>query len=95
MPCLIDRVSIFVTGAYSKVSSQTTSRLSHQIPVGDGLVPALAPAPTDGRHRTARPSACTASRPKTASNSSHRWRRFPARLFPPQIWDAHEGKSGQ
>ena len=88
MPCLIDRVSIFVTGAYSNVSSPTTSRHSHQIPVWAGLVPALAPSPTDGRHRTARPGACTASRPKTVNSASHRWRRFPARLFPPQIWDA-------
>ena len=86
--CLIDRVSIFVTGAYSNVSSPTTSRQSHQIPVCAGLVPALALSPTDARHRTAGPGACTASRPKTVIDSSHRWRRFPARLIPPQIWDA-------
>ena len=40
-------------GAQSKVSSQTTSRQSHQIPVGAGLVPALDPSPTDGLHPTA------------------------------------------
>ena len=34
-----------------------------------GLVPALPPSPTDGLHRTARPGACTASRPKTANNA--------------------------
>ena len=44
--------------------------------------------PNYGLHRTARPRACTASRTKTVNSSSHRWRRFPARLFPSQIWDA-------
>ena len=88
MPCLIDRVSLFVTGAYSNVSSQTTSRQSHQIPAGAGPVPALASAPTDGRHRTARPGPCTASRPKTVCKASHRLHCFSARLFPPQIWVA-------
>jgi len=88
MPCLIDRVSIFVTGAYSNVSSQTTSRQSHQSPAGAGPVPSLAPAPTDGLHRTARTGSCTASHPKTLYNASRCWRRFPARLFPHQIWDA-------
>ena len=51
-------------------------------------VPALAPAPTDGLHRTTRPGACTASRPNTVNSASHRWHCLPARLFPPQIWDA-------
>ena len=87
--CLIDRVSILVTGAYSNVSSQTTSRQSHPIPAGAGLVPAFASAPTGGLRRTARPGACTAPRPKTVYNANHRWRRFPCRLFPPQIWYAH------
>ena len=86
--CLADLVSTLVTRAQSKVFSQTTSRQSHQIQVGAGLVPALEPSPTDGRHRTAGPGACTASRQKTMNNSSHRWHRFPARLFPPQIWNA-------
>ncbi|MDE0197423.1 MAG: hypothetical protein OXK78_04455, partial [Caldilineaceae bacterium] len=71
---LADRVSTLVTSAKWKVSSQTTSRQSLQIPLGTGLVPALAPSPTDGRHRTARPGACTASRQKKAYKSSHRWR---------------------
>ncbi|MCY4081713.1 MAG: hypothetical protein OXF54_15825, partial [Caldilineaceae bacterium] len=71
--CLIDRVSLFVTGAYSKVSSQTTSRQSHQIPTGAGHVNALAHSPTDGLHRTARPGSCTASRQKTVNYASHRW----------------------
>ncbi len=63
MPCLIDRVSIFVTGAYSKVSSQTTSRQAHQIPAGAGLVPALTPSPTDGpHHRKARRLHCVSPR---------------------------------
>ncbi|MCZ0940982.1 MAG: hypothetical protein OXJ55_20245, partial [Caldilineaceae bacterium] len=87
--CLPDRVSIFETGALSKVSSPTGSRQSHQIPVGAGLVPSLAPAPTEERRRTARPGARTASRPKTVNNPGRRWHGFPARLFPPQIWDAH------
>ncbi len=94
MPCLIDRVSIFVTGAYSNVSSPTTSRQSHQVPLRAGLVPALTPSPTDRLHSTARPAACTASRPKTVNNPGHRWRRFPARLFTPPIWDASFSNTG-
>ena len=57
----------------SKELSQTTSRQSHEIPAGAGLVPALAPSQTDGLHRTARPEACTASRPKTVNNAGHGW----------------------
>ncbi len=85
MPCLIDRVPTFVTGAYSNVSSPTTSRQSHQVPLRAGLVPALAPAPTDGLHRTAGPGACTASRSKTVNNAIHRWHDSHARLPRPQI----------
>ena len=86
-------VSKFVAGPQSKVSSPTTSRQSHQIPVGAGPVPALA-RPTEGRHPTARPGACTVSRPKTVNNASHRSHRFPASLFLPQIRDAPNNQNG-
>ena len=39
--CLIDLVSIFVTGAQSKELRQTTSRQSHPVPAGAGTRPAL------------------------------------------------------
>ena len=65
------------TGAQPKEFRQTTSPQSHVFPVGAGLVPALAPSPTDGLHPTARPGACTASRPKTVNTSSHRSHEFP------------------
>ncbi|MDE0464359.1 MAG: hypothetical protein OXH93_18200, partial [Caldilineaceae bacterium] len=75
--CLIDLVSILVTGAYSNVSSQTTSRQSHQNPLRAGIVPAPAPAPTVGLHRTARFGPRTAFRPKDG-----RQRQPPLALIP-------------
>ena len=75
--CLADLVSILVTGAQSKVSSQTTSR---QSPADSN--PALSP----------RPRACPAFLQKPINDFSHRWHGFPARLFPPQNRDALGGK---
>ena len=40
--CLVDLVPTFATGVQSKVFRQTTSRQFYQVPVGAGLVPALA-----------------------------------------------------
>ena len=56
------------------------------------------PVPSDPRrclpshprltNSTVRPGTRTASRQKAVNRSRHRWHRFPARLFPPQIRDA-------
>ncbi|MCY3901274.1 MAG: hypothetical protein OXF86_22045, partial [Caldilineaceae bacterium] len=46
--CLADLVSISVIGLQSKEFRQTTSRQSHQLSVGAGLVPALAHHPIYG-----------------------------------------------
>ena len=84
---LVDLVSISVTGLQSKEFPQTTSRLSHQLSVGAGLVPDLAPPPIGGPHDKARPGTCPASLQQPVNNFNHRCHGFPARLFPPQIWD--------
>ena len=100
--CLADLVSLFEQVPSRKSFAkprpaspranlaQTKPRHSLLTPLHSLLasVPALAPSPTAGRHRTARPGACPASRPKTAYISSHRRHGFPARLSPSQIWDA-------
>ena len=85
--CLADLVSKFGTGACPRGVRHTTFLQPRQSPVGAGLVPALE-RPTDGLQRKARPGACTASRQKTFINFCHRSHGFPARLSPPQIWDA-------
>ncbi|MCZ0941301.1 MAG: hypothetical protein OXJ55_21865, partial [Caldilineaceae bacterium] len=54
--CLPDLVSTLVTGAQSKMSSQTTSRQSHQIPVGACPVPLEKPDHNIACHRRAFPA---------------------------------------
>ncbi|MCY3993992.1 MAG: hypothetical protein OXF50_22405, partial [Caldilineaceae bacterium] len=70
--CLVDLVSIFVTGDQSKELRQTTSRKSNRISADAGLVPAQC-HPINVPHRTARPCACPASLQKPVNNSSRRW----------------------
>ena len=48
--CLVDRVPEFATGAQSTEFIRTRSLQSHQIPVGVGLVPAVAQPPICGPH---------------------------------------------
>ena len=46
--CLVDRVPVFVTGAQSSEFLRTRSLYSHRVPVGAGLVPAVAHHPIYG-----------------------------------------------
>ena len=86
--CLIDRVPVFATGAQSTEFLRPRSLQSHRIPVGAGLVPALAHHPIYGPRDKSQPGACLPSLQEPVNDSSHSWHEFPARLFPPQFCDA-------
>ena len=85
--CLAVKGPALVTGVQLKEFRQTPSHQSHQIPVWAGLVNALA-LQTDWLCSRASPCACPLPYSKPVSVSAPCWHCFPARLFPPLIWDS-------